>query len=82
MTSVLHQEESLPAWHDAYPETGKVRIEGDVVLGRRLEGFDRPLRDLDLRHTSPVRAMFRPSGFEPGYVSWKRRGSGTTKVVA
>ena len=37
VTSVLHQEESLPARHDAHAEARKVGIEGDVVLGRDLE---------------------------------------------
>ena len=82
MTSVLHQEESLPARHDTDAESGKVSIEGDIVVSRDFERLDRPLSDLDLRHTAPVRVTFRPSGFWPGYVSWKRRGSGATKVVA
>lgn len=73
MTPVLHQEESLAARHHANAEAGKVGIEGDVVLGRDLERLDRPLGDLDLRHATPVRITFRPSGFWPAYGSWKRR---------
>ena len=82
MTSVLHQEESLAARHHTNAEAGEVGIEGDIVSARDPERLDRPLGDLDLRHATPVRVTFRPSGFWSACVSWKRRGSGATKVVA
>ena len=82
MAPVLQEEESLSARHHTNAEAGKVGIEGNVVFGCDLERLDRPLGDLDLRHTCTCSRNVPTQAVWSNEVSWKRRGSGANKVVA